>query len=1242
MKAHIPFLLAGLFTLGANASAQSLTEVAQLQLGRLLPSDSIRVYMEYPELEALGENDIKSLKQAGFKPTYHVQLHVNFGVSRGNTVADVSFVPVVKRGGRWYRVVNYELKTENIGKKLSPAFRTVLETQRKLDATERYADNSVLSQGKWVKIRVKKEGLYQLSYSQLQKMGFADPSRVKLYGYGGRLLPEKFTFTGDDALIDDLNEVPLYRRDGSVVFFAEGLTRWLPNRKFQTNTFSNYSYYFLTEGDEPAKLETLEAPSGQGHDVSEVPAHALLDNDAFVWYGGGRDFYDSHDLQGGHTFKLSLPGNVGGKQPVTYDVSAKSATVATKVWVNQGNSSESVARNNIQRVGEGESARGYRGSFLANLGEEEKFTITTSNSGRLNYIYAEYTQTLTTVNTKAAFTPGKSGAVDLFVGEANENTRVLQLGNSRTPACFLSGNLDEGIYAAKAADGRQRFVIVDIAKEYDSPEVVGEVANQNLHADAALDYIIIVPASGKLTEQAERLAEAHRNKGLRVKVVPADQIYNEFSSGTPDATAYRRYLKMLYDRAATEQDAPKYLLLFGDCVYDNRMVTPEFKGGNPDDYLLAYERNDQESFFNSEYSIGTLHSYVTDDYYGFLDDNEGERITTDKLDLGIGRYLCHTEEDAKWLVDQSLTYMENKNAGSWKNKMWAIADVGDENLHMNDAQAVAAQVAKSANSSFLLQRIYPDTYTVTQEAKGATYPEATQKLKTAMKQGALIFNYNGHGSPDRLSHHFLLSKEEMLGNTSDALPLWLYASCEITPYDQVIKDLGRNALYNRTGPAVAVLCAARSVYANYNRSLNMGFVEFAFGKDKNGKRYTMGDALRLTKCELIKNTADHIGVDQTINKLKYALLGDPAIALSYPDPGIVVDSVNGVSVTQSSFNEVPVGGIVRFSGYVNSDLSAAKPDTAFNGKLTGTVFTPIQTITCKGFGNRYTDPLVYKDYTQTLFEGSVKVKNGRFTLEFMVPRGITFSKEKALLSLYALKDDATQEYNGQYKQFCFNGSASTEQVDSLGPSLYMYMNTPDFPNGGVVGKDATLYVSVADSSGISMVSGNLGHDMEMWLDNDPATTFVMNDYFSFDYGSYQKGLVECPLPSLSTGRHRLTFRAWDVFDNSSVTSLDFIVNEGGAPDFDVIATTPSPETSTKFITTFVANAEAESEVTTEVYNVTGMRVWHSSCKVPSGDRYATFDWDLTDYGGNKLDKGVYLYRSIVGKSETKTKKMVIR
>lgn len=1215
----------------------------QVRLGHLLDTDTFNITLEFLETERLSQVEVRQLRQQGFVPSEQPVLQVVKGVSRRETLADVSFVPVVCRDGKWLRITSYKLKVRNIGPRILTSMRNVAQYVETVSYTGRYASHSVLAVGKWVKIKVKEEGIYQLSNSQLRKMGFPNPSKVKLYGYGGRLLPEKFDYDTADGLIDDLCEVPLYRREGDVLFFAEGLLRY-GSTGLTVNTYANDSYYFLTEGDEPlAWSETAPTATTSFEPVSTVPAYSYIYGTDFMWYGGGRDFYDKYDLQGaGHTYRLSMPGSTDDLATVYYDVSAQSSTSSVKAQFSVGG--EVVAETLLPAVSEGESARGYRGAFQLMPNDAVDVKAQTSSTGRLGYLYAVYTQRLDASVTKKPFTTGMNGAVELTISNANAHTQVWQLGNAHEPVAQLQASLSGNILTAKADNGNRRFIIVDAKATYNSPEIVGSIENQDLHADANLDYIIIIPSSGKLQAQAQRLADEHaQSHGLRVKVVRANQIYNEFSSGTPDVAAYRRYLKMLYDKAATLDDAPKYLLLFGDGAYDNRMVTAEWKGSNPDDYLLAFERNDQESYQHIGYSIGTLHSYVSDDYFAYLDDNEGYNFVIEKIDLGVGRFLCHDVTLATHLVDTSLKYQRREYVGAWKNNVWLIGDSGDDNLHMNDAQAVGKQLETSKPSGIVTRRIFPDVYAVTQTSQGGVYPETRTKITQVMQQGALWLNYNGHGDPSRLSKHFILMPEDVANSKGNGCPLWVFASCEITPFDQAIDDLGRLALYNRKSPALAVICSTRSVYSNYNRALNLGVARFAFEKKADGSRYTLGDVMRETKCQLIRNTTSSIGVDQTINKMKYVLLGDPAVALAYPDNRIVVESINGAPVSSSSLTQLKAGSEVVIGGYICSESDASAVDETFNGEVSGTLFTPLQSITCKGYGCTRTSPLTFTDYTRTLFQGIVRVSGGRFNLKFLVPRSTPQSTAPGFLSLYALSNDSIpQEFCGSFSRFCYNGIENVEYSDSIGPEIYVYLNHPDFPDGGIVGPSPTFYATINDSTGVLTMSGNMGHDMELWLDGNPAEAVLLGDYFSFDYESYTKGFIEYPMEDLTPGPHYIDFRAWDVYDNSTTTRLHFTVR-GSEPDaFDVYAAplSDAPSSAIRFITSFQNDSGSPTTVRTEVYDLYGRCVWSKS--VQTEGAYVAIDWPRSYYSGAPIDAGVYFYRSVVGGKETGTKKIILR
>lgn len=1102
----------------------------QFDLGELNLQECIEVKIEYPEYKELTAKEIKELatSHTTFQPDSIPRLKWQTATARKRTIVDVQLTPIVRKRKKWYRLVSCKLSVNNDTTKMPPVQRIGAKIVSHAKIAKRYAEKSVLSEGRWVKISVTKEGVYALTPSQLASMGFNDPTRVKLYGYGGRLLPETFTFEGRDALIDDLCEVPLYREDGRLLFFAEGTTRldWTASAGWvqRQNTFSTRSCYFLTEGETPAAFQATEAAPGEKV-ISSISAVSYVDNDAMNWFGGGRVLYDKTDLStGGQKVQINLTGKVPNSNVrVAWDASAAGALQPTNVRLEligaeEGNAT--ISSIQIQTYNSStESARGMRTQFTSDkfVAGINTLNVATnsSNPSRLNYVRVNFEQTLSAAHTKGSFSPRQQGTATLHIEGATPDLRLWQLADGAGSVCELKGSIEGTVLSVPVTDASARFVLVDLSASYPAPTVEGEVKQQNLHGIEKADYIIIIPASGKLAAEASRLATIHFEKqGLVSQIVTTEQIYNEFSSGTPDATAIRRFVKMLYDRATNEAEAPKYLLLMGDVAWDNRMITSDWRGVSPDDFLPAFELSDQDNSTTS-YSIGTLHSYITDDYYGFLDDNEGASLTTAKLDIGIGRLPCHTPEMARIMIDRIERYLNNEHAGNWRTAMYVIGDSGDNNLHMKDSEAVSTQVATSAGESLRLSKIYPAYYAPATTGTSTTYPDATRRLKNAMQRGALIFNYNGHGAPERLSHQKILMLDDMKANKSTAAPLWIMASCEIAPFDNLTDNLGQAALYNEEGGAIAVMCATRSVYANYNRSLNMSFIEQLFTRNDKGSRPGMGEALRLAKVDLLtpgSGTYEAIK-DGTMNKLKYVLLGDPAVPLAFPTTSIVVDSINGKPIG-TSMHTLQAASVVTISGHIGQADYPSKIDTTFNGTVTASVFDRQQTLTCQDQPEQE-DPLKFKEFTKRLFEGNVKVNKGCFKLKFGVPRDISYTNERGLLSLYAITEKGDREAVGNTRQFCLNGTDASAEVDSVAPKLYVYLNTPDFPNGGLVGNDAIFYAVVADSAGISTTGLGMGHDIELVIDENYAEPIVLNEYFNYDYGTYNKGIVTYPLTGLT-------------------------------------------------------------------------------------------------------------------------------
>ena len=1204
------------------------------QIATGLPAAGSRfaVSIEYPEYAPLRPSEVRALRRAGFRQEAIVP-QVSVAVMRKQALLNVSFAPFARIGGKWMRLTSCKLSVS----------RATLSQAKAADTQARYADHSVLASGRWVKIRVGQAGVYNLSPSFLQSVGFSDPSRVRLYGYGGLIQAEALDFEGEDRVTDDLEEVPLYRDGGHLLFYSEGTVRWTWNAsnsqwEHTSNYYSSYAYYFLTESDEaPAAFASLSAPATKPADTLTTATYpVLLDNDAHSWYEGGREMYDSYNFAYGnsHTFSLATPGlSAGSRATVAVGFSAASASSTTRASITLNGAT--LGTLTVPRYVSDESAREVRPSFTTEALEADnsfRFTTNNSNPARLNYIRVNYSRRLSPANGAFAFSPNRTGTVALSVADATATTRIWRLGSPGSPAAEVEATLSGSTLTAAVADGSRQYLIVNVGENYPTPEAVGEIAPQNLHADGPQDMVIIIPASGKLADEAERLAAAHReHDGLRVKVVRADELYNEFSSGTPDATAYRRYLKMLYDRAENEADAPRYLLLFGDCLWDNRMLLSENRNFSADDFLLAYENS------GNSLSIGTLNSYVTDDYFGLLDDGEGNAITQEVIDLGIGRFMCTTPEEAKIYVDKAIAYLNNNSVGSWKNIACFLGDDINSKDHMEAAQDALARVDATTGEKLITKHFFWDVYRRTVSATGYSYPQMSQKLKEQMQRGALMLNYCGHGAPDRISHSRVLQTEDFRTITSAGIPLWVFASCEIAPYDSRRDNIGRAAMLNPGGGAVAVVCASRAVYTTANRRLNTAFCKYVFSSDGTGQPYSMGDALRLTKAELVENSSD-----RTMNKLKYLLIGDPALRLAYPTGEAVVDSIDGRRVNAGESVQLEAGSKVRISGRVLSSEGNDLPD--FEGLVTLTLFDRETTVTCQNNEGADTTPMQYLDRGNALYEGSDSVRAGRFSMEIPIPYDISYSNDAGRLYVYAVNNGHTLECHGFYEQFHLNGTAETADRDTVGPSIRIALDDMDFPNGGVVGKNALFLAEISDDNGINTTGNGLGHDLELTLDGNRADAIVLNDYFSYDFGTYRSGSVSYELQDLALGNHTLELRAWDVNNNSSTARLDFIVREEAPAGFDVTATRNPAAISTNFVA-HVGETAADGSVTFEVYDLAGRRLWWHEAGNPAGTAYASTTWNLCDASGRTVPPGIYLYRGVykAGGKEHKsdTQKIVV-
>ena len=1019
-----------------------------------------------------------------------------------------------------------------------------------LNAQSRYAEHSKLATGKWVKIRVADEGVYQLTSVNLKSMGFSDPKKVCLYGYNLPFLPEAKI----ENLDDDLTEIPLYRKsDGTVLFYSCGTTLWTrPNETsaytHRNNPYSKYIYYFLTETTgTPATFNKSEAATSTGTTQTTYYAHALHEEDAFSFINAGRTFFETYDYANNpqKTYQLTFDNTTCGD--VTIDVQFGAA----------GNNSSSlsilVGDNTLGTLNfpkQSNYADAYISSqsftlydqSVSSLSVKLKHTRSSGIAGHLDYIRSTSEAQLSISGKDyVAFSPNTDGTSTFELKGATAATSIWEV---TTPATTheLSGTLTGTTYKATASGAKftNQYVAVNTTASFPTPETVGNVIHQDLHALDSINLLIIVPSNGKLTEQAQRLAAAHTKiDGIRCAVVKADEVYNEFSSGTPDATAYRRLMKMLYDKQYKEspltgtQKGSLNLLLFGNCMWDNRFVTNGLTTKSQDDYLLAYE---------SDNSWSHTDSYVLEEYFTLLADGKGISPLKEMPDCGVGRLPVSTEADAKNVVDKLINYMSNTYAGAWKNTICLMGDDDKTNIHMEDAENVLTNTQKKF-PDYHYKRIYWDSYTMQQTATGNSYPDVYADINKIMQEGALIMDYTGHGAAYCLSHEQVLKTADFQKWDSPRIPVWITAACDVTPFDMNIENIGTEAIINKQGAAVAFIGTARTVYSSPNRVINRNFMSHVLATKNNGEHYTLGEALAQAKADIIESKIDgYMSRTDSINKVHFVLLGDPAIKLITPTHKVQIDKFNGKSIDPDNPPTISGGETVTVEGHIINDKG--ENATTFDGTVSAIIFDSEEHIVCKLNAGIDTDPFEYDDRTRTLYAGTDSVKAGTFKFTFPVPLDINYSNLSGLINLYAINNKKDMEANGTFEDFLIGGTSTYEKTDTVGPTIAAFSNGRNVSEISYTNETPTLYIELNDSSGINTTGNGLGHDIVAIIDNNEATTYTLNSYYTQAVGDYTSGTVTYTLPTLSAGKHSLVIRAFDTLNNMGEQAYSFEVVTG--------------------------------------------------------------------------------------------------
>jgi len=1133
-------------------------------------------------------------------PEGELQIKSELSISAERSFLRLTICPFIRKNNQILKLVDFTLSIRENDATLKSAV-----------SAYQWNSTSVLGTGQWIQIKTKSKGIFKITFDQLKTWGFSNPDQVAMYGNGGYMLPYK----NKDIQFDDLKPYPVWKGKDSagkdcLFFYSTGnismsLDVATGQISHQQNVFSTETYFYLTD---QGSINTInkreEVTASAGKTILSFPNYAFYEKEALNLISSGSQWFGERFITGStQTINMALD-HADNTKPARFKilVAGKSSASSTmSVALN----AKAVKNIIFQEIDVSDPTTYYADDKIAEFTEnipssnlQYKLTYNASNSSSeawLDYISVNY-ESLLFISSDVYFFRGKGndGLVqvsEFILSNATATTKILDITDINNvlevPAIFSNNQLK---FKSNSTTLRE-YVAFNPVGTISVPDLVGTVVNQNLHTTDVSEMIIV--SNPALLGAANDLANFHRvNDQMTIQVLTPEMIYNEFSGGLPDPSALRNYFRMCYENGIKNgKNTLKYILLMGDGSYDNRNILGKNHNLIPT--------------FQSENSLSPTESFVTDDFYVFLGENEGGAVGT--VDLGIGRIPARTADEAELVAYKAMNYNQQETMGNWRNVVTFIGDDEDNNTHVIQAESMANSV-NSSYPAFFTDKIYLDAYSQISTPSGEKYPDVTTAINNRVKQGTLVMNYTGHANEKNLAAENVLD----IGNinswtNSGRLPIFVTATCEFSRFDADETSAGEQILLNPTGGGVGLFSTTRLVYSGANFVLNSKFFKYIFEKDEQGKNLRLGEVMRLAKATANTGT----------NQLNFTLLADPALRLANPNNQVITTSIDGSDV-QTTIDTIRTLSVVTVKGFV-ADSNGAKL-SAFNGEIIPTVFDKAMQV--ETLGNAGQEPFNYKVQNNVIYKGLASVKNGEFEFSFFVPKDISYKLGKGKILYYAYNESIDAQ--GYFDGFYIGGSANTTISDSNGPQIDLFMNTESFKDGGIVSASSVLLANITDDTGINTAGTGIGHDITAILDGDYSNIMVLNDYFQANKDNYKTGKIIFPLTKLSEGEHTLVLKVWDVLNNSAEKEIRFVVKD--VFRIETVVNYPNPmQDETSFL--FTSNLPDETFlVDLEVFQTNGSRIDQMKANVGSqGTESIPLKW-IPSERNVRMMPGVYVYK----------------
>lgn len=1089
-----------------------------------------------------------------------------------------------------------------------------------------YSSQSQLAEGRWTKISVSQTGMHFISASTLRSWGFKDINKVRIHGFGGQQLPDQLTLAG---YRDDLPEIPTHRTAAGIYFYAVGPVKWSLSAGHYVqslNPFSTEGYYFLTEGTaQPLTIEsrTSSVQGGEPATSFEERVYHEIDRET-ISHSGTQLYGEDFRVKRQQSFKFHLTDLVDETSIWTRTSFVTNTTSDSKLSI-AANGRELLTRT-ISRA-DADANYGVRALINVSLIPETPdidLSLTfipagTVSAALLDAITINYTRALRLDKGLLDFNLTSTAARLEGTSQTTHVWDVTDICNPFEIKTTAAGS--SALSWVNPYTGLRTYTAWDETANMPSPKLVGTVANQNIHGITDTPDMIIITVKD-FAGEAERVAALHRRApdNFNVLVVNQDDIFNEFSSGTKDVGAFRRMLKMFYDRGAQAGRSPRYCLLIGHPTHDMRRLTNDMKASS-DPVMPSWQSSE---------SLTISGSYTSDDVIAMLADNSGNIPSYDVISMAVGRIPARTLAQARGYIDKLYAYVDNKYPSEWKNSIILEADNGNKGAFMvgpDERNTTGLEgfynsmMAHPEASQYRFNKIYYDAFPI----QNSTCPRAEELFNLSLKEGTLLWLYNGHGSQTGLGGEGLHSIGKIAKMNNKMWPMLVAITCSFSQWDNANTCGAENLSFNTSGGTIATLSPTRKAFISDNDGITMALGETMMRRDENGRPLPIGDMILNAKNNLRSSAQS----GAALAKLRLVLLGDPAMRLAIPDYFITLDEAGDEEVNPDNQTTLMARQRTTLRGTVRD--AAGNPVESFNGTISLTLYDAETTTTTTGIRIDGTDgrSINFDEMGSKLFSGRGTVSDGRFEINVAMPTEVADNFRPAAVSMYASSTDGA-EASGVCRDIYVYGYDASAEPDSIAPSIdYAYLNHSSFANGSYVNERPMLLAGISDDTGINLSMAGIGHQMLIKIDDNQSFNDVAL-YFTPAPDGSPAGTIAYPLSEIAEGPHTLTLRIWDTSGNSASRDISFFVRQGELPQvFDIYSDVNPASTHANFYISH-NRPEADATVKLDIYNMAGHRIWSSMVSGPSDMFLSTpIQWNLLDMGGRRVPRGIYIYRATI-------------